>query len=266
MVSFLYMEPSLPLEDTKEDVLTKALHAYSVKESQIPSTKAGYRVFLQEVLQLDPVAFENLDSYRPICSLPEGIKQHVFPFYSTSLNIWSITYPDGVVIVDAGLRQEHMEQVISDLGINHKNAPLAVLITHGHHDHIGGLTAIPFCPIICAGTENIACITDSVFDFNIAFRPWTICRLPGHSDDSIGFKTIFNDQPIFFVGDSIFAGSLGSIKRPEDTRESLSNLLTVLRDLPDHTIILSGHGPPTILGQEWEHNPFLRGKKQLLKC
>ncbi|MBH25138.1 MAG: hypothetical protein CMH57_11915 [Myxococcales bacterium] len=79
---------------------------------------------------------------------------------------------------------------------------------------------------------------------------------PGHTPGSICFY--FQEQSVIFSGDVLFAGSIGRTDLPgghfPTMRQSLDRLTS---ELPDDTLVLSGHGPPTTIGQEKRTNPFL---------
>ncbi|MEL6182279.1 MAG: MBL fold metallo-hydrolase [Myxococcota bacterium] len=79
---------------------------------------------------------------------------------------------------------------------------------------------------------------------------------PGHTPGSICFY--FEAQSVIFSGDVLFAGSIGRTDLPgghlPTMRASLSRLCD---ELPDDTLVLSGHGPPTTMGREKATNPFL---------
>lgn len=259
-VFILGMETGLPLEDDINDIISKALQAYRLRD-KLPTDPKDLRQFVKNKLFLDPDALFNIPDYHPVTSFPEGLIQHTFDFYPTSLNIWTLEYDDGSIIVDAGYNRNHMEAVMTLSGHSLQNPPQAILITHWHQDHIGGLLACPYCPIICGRTENISHNPDPVIKFNIASKPWTIFRLPGHSEDSLGFYTEYKGEKLLFCGDALFAGSLGRLHESANPHESLDILLNALRSLDDDTLLLPGHGPATTIGQEWENNPFLKGRR-----
>lgn len=97
---------------------------------------------------------------------------------------------------------------------------------------------------------------------------WT----PGHAPDHLSFyfenmevvlhedhRVITEKVPVLIAGDALFAGSIGRTDLPGG---SLKVLLRSIHDkllvLPDDTLVLSGHGPPTTIGHEKRTNPFLQ--------
>ncbi len=65
--------------------------------------------------------------------------------------------------------------------------------------------------------------------------------------------------PVMFSGDLLFAGSVGRTDLPGgDMAEMLDSLARVCLPLDDSTVVLSGHGPQTTIGQERATNPYLR--------
>ena len=66
------------------------------------------------------------------------------------------------------------------------------------------------------------------------------------------------DPPVVFVGDVIFAGSIGRTDFPDgDLRQLVLGIRSKLFTLPDETILLPGHGPATTVGEEKRSNPFV---------
>lgn len=79
---------------------------------------------------------------------------------------------------------------------------------------------------------------------------------PGHTPGSICF--LFEAQEVVFSGDLLFAGSIGRTDLPGgDTPTIMRSLARVATELPDGTLVLSGHGPETTIGLEKKRNPFL---------
>ncbi len=82
-----------------------------------------------------------------------------------------------------------------------------------------------------------------------------IVELRGHSP--CGIALIVDDEKIAIVGDALFAGSIGRTDFPGGSFESLiSDIREKLFVLPDETVVLTGHGPPTEIGREKGTNPF----------
>jgi hydroxyacylglutathione hydrolase len=84
--------------------------------------------------------------------------------------------------------------------------------------------------------------------------------VPGHSPGGVAFI----GHGLAFVGDALFAGSIGRIDLPGgDGGTLLRSIRDVLLALPDETVVYSGHGPATTIGQERRTNPFLNGAVNL---
>jgi len=140
-----------------------------------------------------------------------------------------------------------------------------ILVTHKHADHIDGVPdlrrAFPQARIavhkldaFALGDLERTALKVSDGD-SLPFGDGTIrvVHTPGHTDGSICF--IY--QGSIFTGDTLFAGSVGGIFGDNFGYADLLHGAGVkIFSLPDDTVVLPGHGPPSTVGQEREHNPF----------
>jgi glyoxylase-like metal-dependent hydrolase (beta-lactamase superfamily II) len=162
--------------------------------------------------------------------------------------------------------------------------PAAILNTHGHSDHIAGNGALkerwPDCPLVI-GAREARKLTDprlnlsADFGFGLTSPPadrtvddgetvsaagldLLVREIPGHSTGHVVYLCTGNHPPVVFVGDVIFAGSIGRTDFPDGDFDQLAaGIHKILFTLPDETVLLSGHGPPTTVGQEKRANPFV---------
>lgn len=87
---------------------------------------------------------------------------------------------------------------------------------------------------------------------------FSVLHAPGHSPGSVCF---YNEAEGFVIGgDVLFQGSIGRTDLWEGSFPTLiDSIKTKLLSLPDETVVYSGHGPTTTVGQERQTNPFLTG-------
>jgi glyoxylase-like metal-dependent hydrolase (beta-lactamase superfamily II) len=184
------------------------------------------------------------------------------------------------VVVDPGFDVEALEDILR----RHRLIPIAFLNTHGHADHIAGNAALkaayPDAPLII-GRNEVALLADPEANLSAPFGlaltsppadrlvgdgeflelagfRLQVREIPGHSPGSVVFVATDFDPPFVFAGDVLFAGSVGRTDFPGGSAQRLiSGIRSKLFDLPDGTLILPGHGPPTTVGQEKRTNPFV---------
>jgi hydroxyacylglutathione hydrolase len=154
-----------------------------------------------------------------------------------------------------------------------------IVITHGHADHIGALDEIRnhFKVPVLIGEKDAVMLTDPLANLSgmtggqIITSPaekfikegdivsvgrfeFKVLETPGHSPGSVSLY----GHGVAFTGDALFLGSIGRTDFPGCSYETLINSIqTKLLTLPDDTIIYSGHGPDSTIGQERQFNPFL---------
>ena len=118
----------------------------------------------------------------------------------------------------------------------------AILITHKHHDHTGGITAllsaVPNASVFSHSTEQIMQTTQFVFDndvFNINQHEFRVIAIPGHTLGHVAYYC----KPFLFCGDTLFTNGCGRIF--EGTAKQMLSSLKKLMALPDETQIYCGH-------------------------
>ena len=173
---------------------------------------------------------------------------------------------------------------IIDLVVERQWQPAAILLTHGHADHIAGNQALkkrwPDCPIVI-GRGDAPKLTDARLNlsaqyglpltsppadvllddgdrYSAAGFDFDVYEIPGHSCGHIVFVWRGGTPVVVFAGDVLFAGSVGRTDFPDGSFEQLARgIHQKLFTLPDDSVVLSGHGPPTTIGQEKRTNPFV---------
>jgi len=201
------------------------------------------------------------------------------PFGQIAYVAWRPDRADALV-VDPGFDTDTIRDLLARL----KRTPAAILNTHGHADHIAGNAAMkelfPNAPLII-GKNEAHLLTDPEANLSAPFGiPLTsppadrlvsdgerldvagftfeIREIPGHSPGSVIFVALGLDAPFVFGGDVLFAGSVGRADKPGDDPKALfEGIRAKLFNLPDATLVLPGHGPPTTVGQERRNNPFV---------
>lgn len=141
-----------------------------------------------------------------------------------------------------------------------------ILITHKHADHCDATAdiakAFPEAKIVMhdADAKAIGSLAGKAMrvkdgeelSFGVDARV-RMLHTPGHTDGSSSY--LFKST--VFTGDTLFAGSIGGAYGDASTYDDiLHSVSTKLFTLPDDTVLMPGHGPPSRIGWEKEHNPF----------
>lgn len=232
-------------------------------------------------------------------SLPEKLTTHLIIFFiltvlggvlilqvkkiitgSLKENCYLIYNHENLLIVDPGDDADLIKQEIKNANVK----PLAILITHAHHDHVGALEEmrsfyrIPvyISPIEQSWLENpdlnlsgsarnveIANVICRKAEYELEnYKIYTLGGMtfkvvptPGHSPGSISF--IFNNFVI--TGDTLFSGSIGITDLKFGNMETLKNSIkTEILTLPDNFIVYPGHRDSTTIAKEKKTNPFFK--------
>jgi glyoxylase-like metal-dependent hydrolase (beta-lactamase superfamily II) len=196
------------------------------------------------------------------------------------------------VIVDPG---QDAQQGIDELLVRYRLKPIAVLLTHGHIDHmwsvapVCGAKGIPayvhpddrelladpakglsltvgqqlFGGITFTEPDDVRELADGS-TLSLAGLDFTVRHTPGHTPGSVTFLSCWqtpagSSEDGLFTGDLLFAGSIGRTDLPGGDHQAMLRSLARTLTLPDDTLVLPGHGPQTTIGAERRTNPFLTG-------
>lgn len=198
------------------------------------------------------------------------------------------------VIIDPGM---DAAPGVEDLVRQHRLHPVAVLVTHGHLDHMFSVT--PLCrsyasacwvhpadrglltdplramsadtralldrlsdgPMTFTEPDEVSELSDGA-EVEVAGLSFRALHAPGHTPGSTMFQTAYEPEPdiesLVFSGDVLFAGSIGRTDLPGGSQaDMLESLRTKVLPLSDAVAVLPGHGPQTTMARERTDNPYL---------
>jgi glyoxylase-like metal-dependent hydrolase (beta-lactamase superfamily II) len=189
----------------------------------------------------------------------------------------------GCAIVDPGFEPDAVVAAVEERGLE----PVAILLTHGHSDHIAGNAFLrerwPGLPIMIGRHDAVKLVdpeqnlsapfglpltsppADRLLDdgdsLSVAGLELEVREIPGHSRGHVVFVIRGSEPPAVLGGDVLFQGSVGRTDFPDGDAAALAaGIRGRLYTLPDDTLVLPGHGPPTTVGHERRHNPFVPGR------
>lgn len=172
------------------------------------------------------------------------------------------------ITIDTGYNPEAILAFLEEHGVR----LTGICLTHGHADHAGRLDRIlreRRVPVYL-GVGDLSLLSWMpprdvlvLIDFRGEGRTITVGRrkvrvmiTPGHTPGGLCYRVEGEERDLCFVGDTLFAGSIGRANPPSLYAAHLESVRRRVLTLPEQTVLFPGHGPATTVREEVAHNPF----------
>lgn len=277
----------MPLEDDFSDILKKSRTGQGLSVGDVsrmtglpggdisalergdqPRDRAEVRALAKALgLRAEPLEQIAVDKWKPVARrVPAWIET-----VHGSINGYGvqgyIIHDDGeAVLIDTAYNAPAMLEMLGKRGFH----LAGICLTHGHIDHAHGIDQIlqhREVPVYL-GLEDVVllnwrpradllAVPMNGRAIKVGHRT-VFCQVtPGHTPGGICYRVDDPQQPVCFVGDTLFAGSIGRSNPSTLYQTHLKSVRKVLRALsPDHRLF-PGHGPATTVAEELDHNPFV---------
>jgi hydroxyacylglutathione hydrolase len=182
-------------------------------------------------------------------------------------------------IVDPGDEAARIAIAVEETGLEIGS----IILTHAHVDHVGAVAALVdeySCPVLMHAEAEpmLRQLPTQAMMMGLTFGK--VPRVDRYIEDEeilevgdLGLRSLYTpghapghlafyieDEGLVLSGDALFAGSIGRVDLPGGSMEVLMRSIEErLLALPDETLVYSGHGPRTTIGNERTSNPFLQG-------
>ena len=260
-------------------------HAWSVADvtrttglagGEITSLERGARLpdrnevrVLAKALGLRPGPLEQIgiEKWEPVIAPPVSWIETVRGSIS-GYGVQGYVVHDGgeAVLIDTAYNAPAMIDVLSSRHLR----LMGICLTHGHADHADGIDQIlKFREVpVYLGTDDVDLLSWRPSGAQLKTpehgQTITVGRLsihclatPGHTPGGICYRVDAESHRICFVGDTLFAGSIGRSNPSTLYQTHLRSVRTHVLGLPPEYRLLPGHGPATTVREELDHNPFV---------
>ena len=276
----------MPLEDDFCDIIKKARigQAWSVEDvaritglpgaditalerGDQPGDRAEVRALATTLgLRLDPLEQIVLEKWvpQPIPSIP-GIETIQGDINGYAVNGYIVHDSGEALLVDTAYNAPAMIAWLE----SHRVRLTGICLTHGHADHAEGIQQLltRWQVPVYLGSDDVSLLHWKPSEDRLTApndgRAISVGRLsvhclatPGHTPGGICYRVDAESQPVCFVGDTLFAGSIGRSNPHTLYRTHLDSVRQRVLKLPHDCILLPGHGPASTVREELDHNPF----------
>jgi glyoxylase-like metal-dependent hydrolase (beta-lactamase superfamily II) len=185
------------------------------------------------------------------------------------------------VLIDPGAEADRLISAVERSG----REPTAIWLTHAHLDHVGAIAGLerrwklpvylhPLDEPLYTMASRQAALYGIPYEqppaadrtlgegdvLDVGSFRFTVMHAPGHAPGHV----VIHGHGLAFVGDCLFAGSIGRTDLPLSNPRDLASSLERIVELPDDTVVYPGHGPATTIATEARSNPFLTGAARIV--
>ena len=277
----------MPLEDELSDILKKSRTGQGLSVADVvritgvpiseitalergdqPRDRDGVRALAQGLgLRAEPLEKIAVDKWEPgLQPMPSWVER-----VQGTISGYGV---QGYVIHDGGeallIDTAYNAPAMLDFLCKHRLRLVGIGLTHGHVDHAEGIEEILHhhdVPVYL-GSDDIELLgwrprRDQLVDpasgheITVGRRTVHCFTTPGHTAGGVCYCVEDAQQPMCFVGDTLFAGSIGRSNPRELYTTHLQSVQSRLLSLAPQYQLLPGHGPATTVAEELQHNPFV---------